>query len=290
MDVIYLDFAKAFDKVPHQRLYGVLGDLLSWIRGWLLNRWQRVGVRGRWSRWRRVMTGIPQGSVLGPVLFMVFIDNLEEGLRSDVLKFADDTKIFRRVDSEVDREVLQRDLDRLVQWSEVWQMRFNVDKCKVMHLMRGNFGGNYVMNGGSLGVVDEERDLGVRITNDLMASAHYAYVSSRANRVLGMISRTMVYRSPNILTRLYKSRDAPSGVLCVDLVTALCEGQGKAGKSAAQVYENGTGVEGLGVWGETGEVEIDDFGGEKKSFGSGRVRRVGRIFYREGPTKFDYFY
>ena len=154
VDVIYLDFAKAFDKVPHQRrsrkldVYGVSGGLLSWIRGWLLNRWQRLGVRGRWSRWRWVMSGIPQGSVLGPVLFLMFIDNLEESLMSDVLKFADDTKIFRRVDSEVDREVLQRDLDRLVQWFEVWQMTFNVDKCKVMHLGRGNFGGNYVMNGG----------------------------------------------------------------------------------------------------------------------------------------------
>ena len=85
--------------------------------------------------------------VLGPVLFLVFIDNLEEGLMSEVLKFADYTKIFGRVDSERDREVLQRDLDRLVQWSERWQMKFNVDKCKVMHLGRGNSGGDYVMKG-----------------------------------------------------------------------------------------------------------------------------------------------
>ena len=161
VDVIYLDFAKAFDKhkVPHQRLlrklesYGVSGRLLAWVRGWLLNRWQRVGVRGRWSGWRRVLSGIPQGSVLGPVLFLVFIDDLEEGLMSEVLKFADDTKIFGRVDSERDREVLQRDLDRLVQWSEKWQMKFNVDKCEVMHLGRGNSGGVYVMSGGALGTV-----------------------------------------------------------------------------------------------------------------------------------------
>ena len=211
LDVVYLDFAKAFDKVPHQRLlrklerYGVSGRMLAWIRGWLLNRWQRVGVRGRWLGWRRVLSGIPQGSVLGPVLFLVFIDNLEEGLMNEVLKFADDTKIFRRVDSEEDREMLQRDLDRLVQWSEVWQMKFNVDKCKVMHLGRGNSGGNYMMNGGRLGSMGEERDLGVRITNDLKASAHCAYVCTKANRVLGMISRTVVYKNPDILIRLYKS-------------------------------------------------------------------------------------
>ena len=164
--MIYLDFAKAFNKVPHQRLlgklerYGVSGRVLAWIRGWLLNRWQRVRVRGRWSGWRRVMSGIPQGSVLGPVLFLVFIDDLEEGLLCEVLKFADDTKIFRRVDSEEDREVLQRDLDRLVQWSEVWQMRFNVDKCKVMHLGRGNLRGEYAMNGGILGDVRGEGSWG----------------------------------------------------------------------------------------------------------------------------------
>ena len=211
VDVIYLDFSKAFDKVPHQRLlrkqerYGVSGRLLARIRGWLLNRWQRVGVQGHWSGWRRVMSGIPQGSVLGPVLFLIFIDDLEEGLLNEVLKFADDTKIFRRVDSEKDRGVLQRDLDRLVQWSEVWQMRFNVDKCKVMHLGRGNLGGDYAMNGEILGAVREERDLGVRITNDLKASAHCVHVCSRANRVLGKIRRTMVYRSPDVLTRLYKA-------------------------------------------------------------------------------------
>ena len=156
----------AFDKVPHQRMlrklerYGVSGGVLEWIRGWLLDRWQRVGVRGSWSGWRRVLSGIPHGSVLGPVLFLVFIDDLEEGVISGVLKFADDTKIFRRVDFDEDREALQRDLDKLVHWSEVWQMKFNVDKCKVMHMGRGNLGGSYVMNGGTLGVVSEERDLG----------------------------------------------------------------------------------------------------------------------------------
>ena len=133
-------------------------------------------MRGRWPSWRKVLSGIPQGSVLGPVLFLVFIDDLEEWLMTEVLKFADDTKIFGTVNSERDREVLQRDLDRLVQWSERWQMKFNVDKCKVMHLERGNAGGVYNMNGGVLGTVSEERDLGVRITNDLKVSAQCAYV------------------------------------------------------------------------------------------------------------------
>ena len=123
-----------------------------------------------------MISGIPQGSVLGSVLFLEFIDDLEEGLRSDVLKFADDTKIFRRLDSE--SEV---DIGRCCRgiWTnlcsgliEVWQMRFNVDKCKSMHLRRGNFGGNYMMNGRSLGVIGEETDPGARITNDLRKLLH----------------------------------------------------------------------------------------------------------------------
>ena len=145
--------------------------------------------------------------------------------------------------------MLQRDLDRLVQGSERWQMKFNVDKCKVMHLGRDNSGGDYVMNGGALGTVSEERDLGVKITftSDLKASAQCAYVCARANRVLGMISRTMVYRSPDVLKRLQELGEATSGVLCVGLVAALCERSGKVGEGTAQVYENGAGVEGLRV-------------------------------------------
>ena len=117
---------------------------------------------------------------------------------SDVLKFANDTKIFRRVDSEEDRGVLQQDLNRLVDWSEVWQMRFNVDKCKVMHLGTANPGGNYVMNGETLGAVNEERDLGVRIMSELKTSDQCLRVHH--GEVLGMIARTVVYRSPDVST------------------------------------------------------------------------------------------
>ena len=103
MDVVYLYFQKAFDKVPHQRLllklkaHGIGNDIITWIEEWLTHRKQRVIVDGEISNWKSVLSGVPQGSVLGPILFLIYINNLEDDISSKVLKFADDTKVFRKV-------------------------------------------------------------------------------------------------------------------------------------------------------------------------------------------------
>jgi len=143
LDRIYLDFAKAFDKVPHQRLSTKLrgvghGRLLDWISSWLNNRKQRAGIRGKFSGWRDVFAGVPQGSMLGPVLFLIFINNIDDGLASHILKFADDTKIFNTVSSKVDYLLLQNDLTSLTSWAHKWQMEFNTTKNKVMHVGKSN--------------------------------------------------------------------------------------------------------------------------------------------------------
>ena len=139
VDVVYLDFQKAFDKVPHQRLliklkaYGIGESMINWIQAWLTDRRQRVIVEGEISNWKPVLSGVPQGSVLGPILFLIFINDLDDDLSSKVLKFADDTKVFRTVKTDTDKETLQDDLTKLVKWSEKWQMLFNFGKCKCIH-------------------------------------------------------------------------------------------------------------------------------------------------------------
>ena len=103
VDIIYLDFKKAFDKVPHQRLllklkaHGIGNGMINWIEKWLIGRRQRVVVDGEVSNWKAVLSGVPQGSVLGPILFLIYINDLDDDITSKVLKFADDTKVFRKI-------------------------------------------------------------------------------------------------------------------------------------------------------------------------------------------------
>ena len=122
VDVVYLDFQKAFDKVPLQRLllklkaHGIGNDVINWIEKLLTHRKQRVIVDGEISNWKSVLSGVPQGSVLSPILFLIYIyiNDLEDDISSKVLKFADDTKVFRKVTNDTDKQSLQDNLDKLV--------------------------------------------------------------------------------------------------------------------------------------------------------------------------------
>jgi hypothetical protein len=137
VDVIFLDFAKAFDKVPHKRLvaqlqaHGVGGKVLKWITAWLRERKQRVVLNGAGSSWQDVLSGVPQGSVLGPILFLIFINNLDAMAQMITIlkKFADDTKLGQVIRTPADSEKLQNCLDRMTEWAAKWGMSFNVSKC-----------------------------------------------------------------------------------------------------------------------------------------------------------------
>ena len=124
VDVVYLDFQKAFDKVPHKRLilklksHGMVNNIINWIEQWLTDRRQRVVVDEEVSSWKSVLSGVPQGSVLGPILFLVYINDLEEGVTGKILKFADDTNLFTKTKKIGDKFFLQDDIDKLVKWSE----------------------------------------------------------------------------------------------------------------------------------------------------------------------------
>ncbi|CAM4651613.1 unnamed protein product, partial [Lepidochelys olivacea] len=166
VDLIYLDFSKAFDTVPLGELLvklekmGINRKIERWIRNWLKGRLQRVLLKGELSGWREVTSGVPQGSVLGPILFNLFITDLGTKSGSMLIKFVDDTKLGGIANLEKDRDTLQEDLDDLVNWSNSNRMKFNSEKCKLMHLGINNKNFSYKLGMHQLEVTEEEKDLG----------------------------------------------------------------------------------------------------------------------------------
>ena len=171
VDVIYLDFQKAFDTVPHQRLILKLksrcmgNSIINWIEKWLTDRRQMVVVDGEVSSWKSVLSGVPQGSVLGPLLFLVYINDLEEGVTGKILKFADDTKLFTKTKEIGDNFFSQNNIDKLVKWSEKCQMLLNFGKCKCLPIGPGNTSMPYEMGGTILSITVKEKYL-IRSNNE----------------------------------------------------------------------------------------------------------------------------
>ena len=176
VDTVYLDFSKAFDKVPHARLirklksHGITGHVSKWIESWLTGRQQRVIINGYESEWKPVISGVPQGSVLGPTLFLIYINDIDDNIDGDVLKFADDTKLWRMMASPVDAMMLQEDLYKLSDWSTEWQMLFNPGKCKCLHVGHKNMHYDYFIGDTCITSVEEEKDSGVLINDSLSSS------------------------------------------------------------------------------------------------------------------------
>ena len=174
--------------------YGISGSLLQWFRSYLSDRYQRVALDGTLSDWLPVTSGVPQGSILGPLLFLVYINDMPEYVEqgSSIALFADDSKLYRPINS-ASHHLLQSDLSGLQNWSNDWGMTFNPSKCKVMHMSRKKVCSSaslqYHLNDKPLESVTHISDLGVIVSKDLSWANHIEDICTKANKTLGLIKR-----------------------------------------------------------------------------------------------------
>ena len=187
-DSILLDFSKAFDKVPHERLlhklayYGIQGNTLAWIRDFLSDRVQSVVVDGQNSASVGVTSGVPQWSVIGPLLFFMYISDLPDFVKhSSTSLFADDSMISRTIRTEKDAQLLQEDLDRLQDWEKMWIMEFNPDKCEAISITnkRNPIQYTYKIHGKSLKNIEYTKYLGLTIDKKQTWNAHIDKIAKK---------------------------------------------------------------------------------------------------------------
>ena len=218
-DIAFMDFRKAFDAVPHQKLlyklqkYGIKGPLLQWIECFLSNRSQYVKINNSRSAEKPVTSGVPQGSVLGPMLFIFFINDLPSVCSVTTKIYADDTKAYTSIKSDEDHTRLQQSIDEMYNWTQTWQLHFNSSKCKILHIGEDNPKHTYFIgNGNSRHQIETttlEKDLGIFVDTELNFEDHIEYIVKRASMKKATILRNFSYRSKKVLVPLYKSLVRP---------------------------------------------------------------------------------
>ena len=212
IDVVFIDFAKAFDSVSHKKLisklseYGIRGNLLNWIEQFLKDRKQQVVVDGECSNVGDVISGVPQGSVLGPLLFLIYINDLYPNLKElcDISLFADDCKLFINYNSknQVARSLLlQKALDKLALWANISQLSIQPDKCAVLHICYKNVKHQYSLNGQAIPPTESFKDLGVHMTPDLKFNSHILKIVQSASRTANLILRTFKTKKPAFMVK-----------------------------------------------------------------------------------------
>ena len=213
-DIIYLDFSKAFDKVDHKMLLhklskmGIRGKMYSWIERFLSDRSQQVVVNGAKSKPSSVISGVPQGTVLGPLLFVIYINDLVESVNNGKIKiFADDSKLQKNISSEEDREMLHKDLAVIIKWASCNYMELNESKFELIHHgYSDHLKHPYSLElGVKITSSDKVRDLGVMISSDLSWNSQYKNMIADAKKYAGWILRTFKSRNREVIMLLYNS-------------------------------------------------------------------------------------
>ena len=199
LDLLILDFSKAFDVVPHQRLikkldyYGIRNSTLNWIEQWLTGRTQCVVVDGESSSKTPVKSGVPQGTVLGPLMFILYINDIAKDTTSNIRLFADDCLLYRVIRCDMNTQELQRDLTQLCHWATKWQMSFNADKCSLLRITNKKtiVSGQYTIHGKALKEVDHHPYLGLELDSKLDFNTHTKQTVSKAQRNLNLLRRNL---------------------------------------------------------------------------------------------------
>ena len=218
IDVAVMDFSKAFDKVPHRRLlikaghYGIRGNLADWLDSFLSGRSQQVLLDGHSSTAAPVSSGVPQGTVLGPILFLIYINDIEHDITCNIRLFADDCILYNEISSPQDTAILQTNIDTLTRWERRWQMSFNITKCHMLTITRKRTPTtfDYTMHGSILSKVTSATYLGIEINSKLTWDTHIDTITAKANRSLGLLKRNLKKAPQAIKSLAYQSITRPS--------------------------------------------------------------------------------
>ncbi len=214
IDMIYLDFAKAFDKVDHNILMhkvrdlGITGKLGIWLNSFLSNRSHQVRLPGGLSNQSKVISGVPQGTVLGPVLFLILMGDISDNINSHIISFADDTRLYAPITSDNDCDILQDDLSKIYKWADVNNMTFNSNKFQYINFTSTNIkSSNAYLSSDSntINATDTVKDLGISMSHDCMFDTHISHISLKCSQLCGWILRTFHARHSLLMMTLFKS-------------------------------------------------------------------------------------
>ena len=219
INMVFLDVSKAFDRVWHEgllhkiRANGIVGNLYLWLEDYLLDRQIRVVINGQEAPWAKINAGVPQGSILGPLLFLIFINDIVTDIESDINLFADDTSLLNIIDQlQTTYDTLNRDLDTLANWADRWLVTFNASKTVSLHITKKREAlalPDLNLNGSNIKQVESHCHLGVDLESDFSWLTHIQRISGKASKCVGLMRRTCRELPRECMENLYTTMVRP---------------------------------------------------------------------------------